>query len=405
MQKTIAIIGALDTKGEDLLFVKNEIEKHGLKTIVIDVSVVGDPFFKPDIPSSEVAKAGGTDLTELKEKQDKSLAMEVMTHGITKVIKKLYEEGKIDGVISLGGSAGTVIGTSAMKVLPIGIPKLMVSTVASGDTRPYVGTKDIVMIPSVVDIAGINKISAKIYTNAASAICGMVKAKEPKIEEKPLVAASMFGNTTPIVNYCSKRLKESGYEVLVFHAVGTGGQTMEDLIKEGYFKGVMDITTTELADELVGGVLSAGPNRLEAAAETGTPQVVAPGCVDMVNFWAPETIPEKFKGRKFYRWNPNVTLMRTTPEENAELGKIIAQKLNKSKGPVAVFLPLKGVSMLDAPGREFWWPEADKALFEAIKTNIRQDIPVYELDYNINDNEFAEAMASKMLEFLNKKEG
>ncbi len=404
MSKVIAVIGALDTKGEDIRFVKSEIEKRGHRALVIDTSVVGEPLFEPDIPSSKVAEAGGASLEELKEKADKSLAMDVMTRGIAKLVKDLYDEGKIDAVISLGGSAGTVIGTSAMKALPIGVPKVMVSTVASGDTRPYVGIKDIVMMPSVVDVAGVNKISARIYSNAVGAIVGMVESEVPEIEEKPLVAASMFGNTTPIVNYCSRRLKDAGYDVLVFHAVGTGGQTMESLIEEGYFKGVMDITTTELADELVGGVLSAGPTRLEAAAKAGVPQVVAPGCLDMVNFWAPETIPEKFKGRRFYRWNPNVTLMRTTPEENAELGRILAEKLNRSTAPVAVFLPLKGVSMLDAPGKEFWWPEADKALFDAIKKHIRPDIPVYELDFNINDDEFAEAMVSKMLEFLKEKE-
>ncbi|MCD6362935.1 MAG: Tm-1-like ATP-binding domain-containing protein [Synergistetes bacterium] len=404
MAKVIAVIGALDTKGEDLRFVKSEIERRGHRALVIDTSVVGKPLFEPDISSSEVAEAGGVSLDELRKKSDKSLAMDVMTRGIAKLVRELYDKGEIDAVISLGGSAGTVIGTSAMKALPIGVPKVMVSTVASGDTRPYVGIKDIVMMPSVVDVAGVNKISARIYSNAVGAIVGMVESEIPEMEEKPLVAASMFGNTTPIVNYCSKRLRDKGYDVLVFHAVGTGGQTMESLIEEGYFKGVMDITTTELADELVGGVLSAGPTRLEAAAKAGVPQVVAPGCLDMVNFWAPETIPEKFKGRKFYRWNPNVTLMRTTPEENAELGRILAEKLNRSTAPVAIFLPLKGVSMLDAPGKEFWWPEADKALFDAIKKHIRPDIPVYELDYNINDDEFAEAMVSKMLEFLKERE-
>ena len=259
------------------------------------------------------------------------------------------------------------------------------------------------MFPSVVDVAGVNRISARIYANAVGAMVGMVETPAPKIEEKPLLAASMFGNTTAVVNRCRETMERHGYEVLIFHAVGTGGQTMESLIEEGYVNGVLDITTTEWADELVGGVLSAGPTRLDAAAKKGVPQVIVPGCLDMANFWAPETVPEKYKGRRFYHWNPNVTLMRTTPEENAELGRILAEKANKSTAPVAFFLPLQGVSMLDAEGKEFWWPEADKALYDAIKKHVRPDIPVYEMDNNINDDEFADAVANKLLEFLSGK--
>lgn len=403
MPKTIAVIGALDTKGKEFAFAKAEIERRGHRALVIDTSVIGPPVFQADIPSERVAEAGGVSLKELQEKADRGLAMDVMTKGIAKVVKDLYDQGKIDGVFSMGGSAATAIGTSAMRALPLGIPKVMVSTLASGDTRAYVGIRDVVMFPSVVDVAGVNRISARIYANAVGAIVGMVETSPPQIEEKPLLAASMFGNTTPIVNRCREIMEKHGYEVLVFHAVGTGGQTLESLVEEGYITGVLDITTTEWADELVGGVLSAGPTRLDAAAKKGVPQVIVPGCLDMVNFWAPETVPEKFKGRRFYQWNPNVTLMRTTPEENAELGRILAEKANKSTGPVAFFLPLKGVSMLDAPGKEFWWPEADQALYDAIKRHVRPDIPVYELDNNINDDAFADAVANKMLEFLGKK--
>lgn len=403
MPKTIAVIGALDTKGKEFAFVKAEIERRGHRALVIDTSVIGQPVFQADIPSERVAEAGGTSLKELQEKADRGLAMDVMTRGSAKVVKDLYDQGKIDGVFSMGGSAATAIGTSAMRALPLGVPKVMVSTLASGDTKAYVGIRDVVMFPSVVDVAGVNRISARIYANAVGAIVGMVETSPPQIEEKPLVAASMFGNTTPIVNRCRQIMEDHGYEVLVFHAVGTGGQTLESLVEEGYITGVLDITTTEWADELVGGVLSAGPTRLDAAAKKGVPQVIVPGCLDMVNFWAPETVPEKFKGRRFYQWNPNVTLMRTTPEENAELGRILAEKANGSTGPVAFFLPLKGVSMLDAPGKEFWWPEADRALYDAIKKHVRPDIPVYEMDNNINDDEFADAVANKMLEFLGKK--
>jgi uncharacterized protein (UPF0261 family) len=400
MGKTIAVVGALDTKGREFAFVKESIEERGHKALVIDTSVVGEPAFKSDVPRERVAEAGGINLKELQEKADRGLAMDTMTKGIAKVVKKLYDDGEIDAVLSMGGSAGTAIGTSAMRALPLGVPKVMVSTLASGDTKAYVGTKDIVMIPSVVDVAGVNSVSARVYANAVGAVVGMVETPAPKIEAKPLLAASMFGNTTPIVNRCRETMEGKGYEVLVFHAVGTGGQTMESLIDEGYIHGVLDITTTEWADELVGGVLSAGPTRLDAAAAKGVPQVIVPGCLDMANFWAPETIPDKYQDRLLYKWNPNVTLMRTNPEENAELGRILAEKANKSTAPVAFFLPLKGVSMLDSPGKEFWWPEADKALYDAIKEHLRSDIPVYEMDNNINDDEFADAIADKLLEFL-----
>jgi len=400
MPKTIAVIAALDTKGPDFAFVKEQIEQRGHKALVIDTSVVEDPPFEPDVPAARVAKAGGVSLEELRKQADKGSAMDVMTNGIAVVVKQLHDEGKIDAILSMGGSAGTAVGTSAMRALPLGFPKVMVSTVASGDTGAYVGTTDIMMIPSVVDVAGVNRISAPIYANAVGAIVGMVETTVPEIEEKPLIAASMFGNTTAIVGRCQGIMEERGYEVLIFHCTGTGGQTLESLVADGYIAGVLDITTTEWADELAGGVFSAGATRMDAAAEKGIPQVIVPGCVDMVNFWAPDTVPEKYKDRLFYHWNPNVTLMRTTAEENAEMGRIFAEKANKSGGPVAFFLPLKGVSMLDAPGKEFWSPEADQALYDALKKDLRPDIPVIEMDNNVNDDEFADAVANKLLEFL-----
>ncbi len=400
MSKTIALIGALDTKGPEFAFVKELIEGRGHKTLVVNTGVAGEPAFEPDIAADRVAEAGGTTLAQLREKADRGEAMDVMARGIAQIARELYDQGRIDGVLSMGGSAGTLMGTSAMRALPVGVPKVMVSTLASGDTRAYVGTSDIVMMHSVVDVAGINRLSARIYANAAGAIVGMVETPEPDASDNPLLAASMFGNTTIVVDRCRKIMEEQGYEVLVFHATGTGGQTLESLIADGYITGLLEITTTEWADELTGGVLSAGPERMDAAAAQGIPQVIAPGCLDMANFWARETVPERYADRLFYQWNPNVTLMRTTPEENAELGRILAEKANRSSGPAAFFLPLKGVSLLDAPGKEFWWPEADEALYEAIRTHVRDDIPVYELDYNINDDAFAEAMTAKLLEFL-----
>lgn len=403
MTRTIAVVGALDTKGEEFAFVKDEITRRGHRTWVVNTGVVGEPLFEPDTRAAEVAEAGGSSLEALRAQADRGTAIEVMANGTAVIVKTLFEQGKIEAVLGMGGSAGTVIGTVAMRALPVGVPKVMVSTLAGGDTAAYVGTKDVVMIPAVVDVAGVNRISARIYANAVGAVVGMVETAVPEIEEKPLIAASMFGNTTQLVDQCRAILAEHGYETLVFHATGTGGRTMESLIRDGYFAGVLDVTTTEWADELTGGVLSAGSERMDGAAQQTLPQVIAPGCLDMANFWAPDTIPAKYKDRKFYKWNPNVTLMRTTPEENEELGRILAEKANQSTAAVAFYLPLKGVSVLDSPGGEFWWPEANEALFDAIKAHVRDDIPVIELDCNINDAAFAEAVTGKLLAYLEGK--
>ena len=400
MTKTIAIIGALDTKGTEFGFLKAEIEKRGCKALVINTGVF-EPMFPPDVSAEEVAEAGGAKLADLVAKKDRGEAMAVMTRGATAIARKLYAEGKFDGIISAGGSGNTVMATAAMRALPVGVPKVMVSTVAGGDVGAYVGTSDLIMMPSIVDVAGLNRISRVIFTNAAGAVCGMVLGEVVKDkEEKPLIAASMFGNTTPAVDNARKIMEEHGYEVLVFHCTGAGGRTMEALIKDGFFDGVLDITTTEWADEICGGVLSAGPERLDAAALTGVPQVVVPGCIDMANFWAPSTIPEKFKGRIFYEWNPNVTLMRTTPEELAQMGKIFAEKLNKATAPVAVLLPLKGVSQIDLEGKIFYWPEALQAFIDNLKAGLRKDIPIIEMDTDINDPAFSSKVADTLLAML-----
>jgi uncharacterized protein (UPF0261 family) len=310
-------------------------------------------------------------------------------------------------VISLGGGGGTSIATAAMRAMPIGFPKLMVSTLASGNTAQYLGVKDIMMMPSVVDIAGLNRISREILARAAGAICGMVETPPPATaqDDKPIIMASMFGNTTPCVQHAKAILEKEGFEVLVFHATGTGGRTMESLIEAGLAEGVLDITTTEWADEFAGGFLSAGPHRLEAAAKTGTPAVVTPGCLDMVNFYGPDSVPERFRGRRFYQHNPQVTLMRTTPKENAELGRIIAEKLNASIGPVSVLIPKKAISVISAPGQSFHDPAADAALFAALKKNLRSDIPFIEMDSEINDPAFAEACAQTLLEEIRAGNG
>jgi uncharacterized protein (UPF0261 family) len=400
MAKKIALIGALDTKGPEYRFVKELIEARGHRTLIVDVGVLGENLLRADIPREDVARAGGADLKDLQQRGDRGEAVAAMTRGAEALLPRLHSEGRIDGVLAMGGSGGTVVACAAMRALPLGVPKVMVSTLAGGDVSPYVGVKDIVMIPSIVDVSGINRISREVFARAAGAICGMVEAAIPRGEDKPLVAASMFGNTTRAVEAAKSILEREGYEVLVFHATGKGGRTMESLVDAGLISGVLDITTTEWADELVGGVLTAGPSRLDAAARNGTPAVVAPGCLDMVNFWAPETVPGKFQGRRFYQHNPNVTLMRTNVEECRRLGEIIAEKLSRSTGPLTVVIPLRGLSVIDSPGQPFWWPEADQALFTALKSGLRKDIPVVELDSNINDPPFAERCAGALLESI-----
>jgi len=403
MSKTVVIVGALDTKGKEFAFVKDLIEKQGLKTLVVDFGVMGKPEFAPDVTRDEVASHAGGDLVALSTGEHKDEAMKVMAAGLKVVVSELYAAGKLDGIIGMGGSGGTSIATGAMRVLPVGVPKVMVSTVGGGDVSAYAGAKDITFIPSIVDVAGINSISRAIYTNGAGAIAGMVKMDSPKsTAEKPLVAASMFGNTTTCVDRARGIVEAAGYEVLVFHATGTGGKTMESLINDGYIVASMDITTTELADEVCGGVFNAGPERCLAASRKGIPAILVPGCVDMANFGGVETMPEKYKGRNIYQWNPNVTLLRTNVEENTKMGEMLAAAANASSAPVTVILPLKGVSMLDSQGGQFWDPEADKACYDAIKKNLKAGIPVIEADYNINDPEFADLCANTLLKMLLK---
>jgi uncharacterized protein (UPF0261 family) len=402
MVKVIALLGALDTKGAEYGFVKRCIEQRGHRTLLIDVGVLNPPAIQPDISREEVAQAASADAAALRAKKDRGEAVALMSRGAAALLPQLYAERRFHGVLAMGGSGGTSVACAAMRALPLGVPKVMVSTVASGDVSAYVGVKDIVMIPSIVDVAGVNRISREVFARAAGAICGMVEAEVPQGEDRPLIVASMFGNTTPAVEHAKAMLEREGYEVLVFHATGTGGRTMESLVEAGIIAGVFDLTTTEWADELVGGVFTAGASRLEAAAKYGVPAIVAPGCLDMVNFWAPSTVPARFNGRKFYPHNPNVTLMRTNIEENRQLGRILAEKLNQSTGPVTVLLPLQGVSMIDAPGGAFWWPEADHALFDGVKASLRPDIRVVEMDCNINDPAFAERCAECLLENVRK---
>ena len=401
MAKTVCVVGTMDTKGIEFAFIKEQIESSGVSTCVINTGILGEPQLPPDISADEVAQAGGSSLQALRDEGDRGNSVTIMAQGAAALVAEKHAAGEIDGIISLGGSAGTTIGTTAMQAVPVGVPKIMVSTLASGDTSPYVQSKDISMMYSVVDIAGINRLSRQILANAAGAIVGMVNTEVPEtIADKPLIAATMFGVTTPCVTKAREILEAAGYEVLVFHATGTGGQAMEDLVKGGFLAGVLDVTTTELADELVGGILSAGPDRLEAAGESGLPQVIAPGALDMVNFGPPDTVPENFSDRLFYQHNPTVTLMRTTPEETAELGRIMARKLSEAQGPTTVIIPTQGVSAIDMTGQPFDSPEARTAWSENLKAHIGDNVTVIEVDAHINDDEFATKLAETLLESI-----
>ena len=398
---SVVIVGTLDTKGEEIGFARDVLEAQGVDVHVVDTGVMGEPELEPDTSASAVAEAADTTLEHLREDADRGEAMEAMGEGAAAIVTRIHEAGDLHGVLGLGGSGNTSIATTAMRALPVGVPKLMVSTMASGDTEPYVGAKDVTMMYSVADIEGLNQLSRRVIANAALAMVGMV-TNDPGIEvaEKPTIGITMFGVTTPCVQHARGILEGRGYETIVFHATGTGGRAMEDLVRQGIIDGVLDVTTTEWADELVGGVLSAGPERLDAAAETGTPQVVSVGALDMVNFGPRDSVPEQFEGRQFHVHNPQVTLMRTTVAENAELGEIIAEKLSAATGPTALFLPLAGVSMIDVAGEDFHDPDADAALFDALREHLDEGVELVEMDTPINDEAFAEAMADQLDEYM-----
>jgi uncharacterized protein (UPF0261 family) len=399
---TVVLLGTLDTKGHEYAFVRDRVREAGVDVLLVDTGVLGEPLVEPDIAREEVARAAGADHADLVRDADRGKAMDVMGRGAAAVLTGLHDEGRVDGVAAIGGSGNSSIAARAMRELPVGVPKLIVSTVASGDTRPYVGAVDITMTYSVVDIAGINQISARILTNAAGAIAGMATATVPgSTGDRPLVGATMFGVTTPCVTHARERLEELGYEVLVFHATGTGGQSFEALATGGYLVGALDATTTELADELVGGVLSAGPDRLRGVGRAAIPQVVSLGALDMVNFGPRDTVPERFEDRNLYVHNPTITLMRTTSEEMAELGRRIAERLNGTSGPAVLFVPLRGVSAIDVDGQPFRDAEADEALFAALREDLdTSKVELVEVDADVNDPAFATAMADRLHELI-----
>lgn len=400
---TIAVLGTLDTKGIEHAFAAECIRARGHTPLLVDVGTGTPPQVTPDVSRQQVWQEAG--VAQPSPSDDRGYAVSVMSEAAPEALLSLWQQKRIHGVLSLGGGGGTAIGTAAMRALPVGVPKVMVSTLASGDTSAYVGCKDVVLFPAIVDVAGLNRISRRVFEQAAAAVCGMVEASLSQLNasvhsDKPLVVASMFGNTTACVGAAKSILEAAGYEVLVFHATGTGGRTMEAIIEGGTVSGVLDLTTTEWADEVVGGVLSAGPARLGAAARMGTPAVIAPGCLDMVNFRAPETVPAAFAQRRLYHHNPQVTLLRTNAAESAQIGARIAEQLNASRGPVTVLFPLRGLSALGETGQPFHDPGADAALFDSLRAALRPGIPVETLPCAINDAVFAEAAANRLLKMM-----
>ncbi len=398
-------MAALDTKGREASYLVDRIVRDwGCRTFVIDLGILGEPAvdgdWSPEVSRREVACAGGETIEQLTLAADRARAIAAMSAGAEEVVRRSYRSDSFDAIVGLGGRAGTAMATTAMRALPLGVPKVMVSTMAGGDASGYVGVKDIVMVPSIVDVDGINRISRQILSRTAAAVCAMAQVEIEGDDDRPLIAASTFRSATHCMDACRRQLETEGLEVLVFQATGAGGRTMESLIEAGFVRGVLDLTTTECADELVGGVRTAGPSRLEAAARSGTPAIVVPGCLDMVSFFARDTVPAEFEGRTFHRQSDNMTLMRTSRHECAELGQVLASKLNASTGPVEVYLPLGGVSTLSAPGGPFHDPAADAALFTALRDHLRRAVPITEVDANINDPRFSFAVSDAMLRLV-----
>ncbi|NUL02603.1 Tm-1-like ATP-binding domain-containing protein [Streptomyces lunaelactis] len=402
----VALVGTLDTKGTEYGRLRDHLHRHGIETILIDTGVMGEPVVRPDITHAEVARAAGTDLVHL-QGQDRGAAVAAMARGATNIALDLYAQGRLHGVLALGGSGGTSMASQVMRALPLGVPKLMVSSMASGNVAPYVGASDLTMMYSVVDIAGVNRISAPLLANAADAMAGMaegfarapraVRAEDLLARGRPLVAASMAGVTTPGVDAARERLTQLGYEVLVFHTSGSGGRSLEALAAQGLFAGVLDLTLSELADDLVGGILTAGPDRLEAAGRAGVPQVVSLGALDMVKFGPLDTLPGEFRDRLVRVHNPSITVIRTTAPECAELGRRIAAKLRTATGPTAVLAPLRGLSTLGISSGPYHDPQADAALVAELCAGLSDsEVELQTFDTHINDPAFGRAAADRL---------
>lgn len=402
MPPTVIVTSTLDTKGRETAYVAARIRAAGVETVVVDTGVLGEPLgIAPDVDHAAVARAAGSTLERARTIGTRGAAIEIMQEGLRRVLADLHRQGRCDGVIGLGGAEGAVMAAYAMQVLPIGVPKVLVTPLAAGRRPfgPFVGTRDVLVMHSVVDILGLNPISRQIFDNAAGAIVGMVRARagrdaagEGMGAGPRSVAVTMLGNTTPAVMRMKPQLEAAGYTPVIFHSNGVGGQVMEELIMQGAFAGVIDFTTNELADELVGGDYAAGPHRMEAAARAGVPQVVVPGCCDFFVVGPRDTVPEKWRDRPMYYHNPALTLIRATREEMAMVGRVMAGKLNGCRGPATVAFPRGGLSMPNRPGGIFWDPEADAAFLAALRADLRRDIPVIEVDTHINDAPFADTV-------------
>ncbi|MEV6687988.1 Tm-1-like ATP-binding domain-containing protein [Streptomyces sp. NPDC051130] len=404
----VVLVGTLDTKGVEYGWLRERLLRAGVEVITVDTGIMGEPRIPAQIPREAVARAAGTELAQLRAAADRGAAVTTMAEGAEATLLRLHAEGRLHGVLAIGGSGGTSIATRAMRALPLGVPKLMVSSMASGDVAPYVGSADITMMYSVVDIAGINSVSAPVLANAVQAIAGMAKGyaraslrrRRPArlgAGSRPLVAASMAGVTTVGVDAARERLTELGYEVLVFHATGSGGRTLEKLAGQGIFAGVLDLTLSELADDLCGGILTAGPDRLSAAGRAGVPQVVSLGALDMVKFGPLESLPERVRYRRIRVHNPSITVIRTTAAESAELGRRVAGKLRAATGPTEVCVPLRGLSTLGAPGGPYHDPGADRAMFTALRDGLRGSAArLHDYDTHINDPSFGRAAAERL---------
>lgn len=397
---TVVLLGTLDTKAVEYAFVRDRLVDLGCGVITVNAGVLADPDYPIDYGRRDVAAAVGVEVDDLAASGDRGAAVKVMADGSTAIVDRLWREGHVDGLLGMGGSGGSSIAGQAMRHLPVGVPKLLVSTMGAGNVAPYVGASDVAVMYSVADISGINSLTERIFENAAAAMAGMAKGAESRVDWEwpwPIVGASMYGATTPCVDQARSRLEASGYEVLVFHATGTGGRSMEALMSGGIVSASLDVTTAELMAEICGGTFTAGPDRLETAAKLGIPHVVSVGGADMVAFTPPGSLPERYRGRKLYQHNPHVTLMRTTPEECARFGELLARRLGSSHGPATLFLPLRGTSSYAVPGAVFHDPEADSALFDSIKTHLSSSVELVELDTHINHSSFGDAMARRVV--------
>jgi len=404
MNKTVAIVGTLDTKGEEIDFLRSLILRSGHRVLIVDTGILGEPYLQADISRREIAMAGGEDIDTLKRRSEEAFAQKIMSAGLKKIILSLLDSRKIHGLLAIGGGQGSIIVAPTLKSLPFGFPKLLVSTkVTQAGARPYVGSKDVLILPPVADLAGINCLTSSVLTNAAGAISGMVEIEKPEVTNKPIVIISMNGTVTDCGLAVKAMLEKNGYEVLVFHTIGTGGEALEEYVKSNKVHAVIELGVNEITNDLMGGLASSGPDRLTAAGNRGAPQVVVPGSADFINFLGPETVPQKYKKRKIYSHNPQATLIRTNVRDNRLLGKAIADKLNRSRGPVVVLWPRKGLSTLDRKGKPFWDPATDMVLLDTLKKHLHPHIPVVDFDLYINDTEFAQQIFMAF-ERMRKKE-